>query len=204
VNRCLSDRTLMRVLAERATDNDRAHLAVCPVCTDALQRLNREMGVIRHVLATTTEPLTRPAPRGRRWFVPAAATLAAVAAGALLWTEVVLWKGLPSPLTPSPADEAQAEQISTALASVSAELFSVKVELAPELSESPALAPPAGDDSDTGCDGTGDPAAMGCPDLLGVVEAPDWVTAAVDLGFADSRDGDDLGDMADLPDSAEP
>ena len=66
---CLSDRALMRVLAELGTLAEDAHLAACALCAARYCRLRGEMDMIRHVLVTTPEP-SAPAVAAPRWRVP--------------------------------------------------------------------------------------------------------------------------------------
>lgn len=117
MKRCLTDRALTRVLAELGKPDERAHLAACLACAARCRRLQNEMAEIAHVLAATPEPRVRTMPATRRW-IAAAATLAAVVAGAWLSRET----GSRIPVPPgSPRDP----QMATAMADITAVLFSV-------------------------------------------------------------------------------
>ena len=47
MSRCLSDKALMRVMAELATPAEQAHLAACAACAARWREVSGEMGRIR-------------------------------------------------------------------------------------------------------------------------------------------------------------
>jgi Spy/CpxP family protein refolding chaperone len=97
------------------------------------QRLRNGLSTIRQVLRTTDEPRRREVP-SRLQRVAGVAALSAVAVALLLLIEVTAWKAL----QPEP-DMTSAEQIETALADVTAALFSAEGELARVVSAEAAL-----------------------------------------------------------------
>jgi len=122
MSRCLSDKMLLRVVAELGTPAQHSHLTTCAMCAMRHRRFSGELGMIRQVLVATDEPRWRAVPSRLRT-VAGMAALSAVAVAALLWIEVTAWKAL----QPAP-DVASAEQIETTLADVTAALFSVEGE----------------------------------------------------------------------------
>ena len=132
MSRCLSDKALMRVVAELGTESDKAHLAGCVTCTGRYRRITGEVDLIRQVLVTTTEPGRRAVSRWRS--VAAVAAFAAAGVAALVWVEVTAWKAI----QPEP-DLAQAAQMSATLADVTAALFSVDGEPKAALADGPAV-----------------------------------------------------------------
>ena len=119
MSRCLSDDALTRVLAELATDAERAHAASCTACTRRARRVRHELTTIAAVLHDTPEPRPRAAVLRRRW-LPAAVGLSAAALALLLWIEVAVWRAV-TPVPPT----MQPQEVAAILADVSASLFSL-------------------------------------------------------------------------------
>jgi hypothetical protein len=158
VTRCLSDETLVRVLAELATEGERAHLATCASCGERQRRLLADVDTIVDVLATTPEPRVRPAPVTRRW-VPVTA-LSAVALAAVIGLDVIVWKAIqPDPEPP------QTRQMTAVLADVSAALFSLDGEPAQMIGEGLVSTLDPDDDSSPSCEGPGEPGEADCPEV---------------------------------------
>ncbi|HXJ82224.1 MAG TPA: hypothetical protein VMS64_26525 [Candidatus Methylomirabilis sp.] len=119
MSRCLSDKALMRLVAELGTAAERSHVATCAACAARQRRVGHDLDRIRQVLLTTSEP-PRHVTQSRRWSVVGVTGLAAVAVAALVWIEVAVWN------TIQPAeDPASTEQVEAALEDVTAALFSV-------------------------------------------------------------------------------
>jgi hypothetical protein len=119
VSRCLSDDALTRVLAELATDAERAHAASCTGCARRARRVRHDLTTIAAVLSETPEPRARAAVLRRRW-LPAAVGLSAAALALLLWVEVAVWRAV-TPVPPT----MQPQEVAAILADVSASLFSL-------------------------------------------------------------------------------
>ena len=119
MTRCLTDDALARVLAELATDAERAHLASCATCARRWRGARHELTTIVGVLRDTREPRPRAVVLRRRW-LPAAVGLSAVAVGLLMWVEVAVWRAV----TPAPPTM-QPQEVAAILADVSASLFSL-------------------------------------------------------------------------------
>ena len=169
MSRCLSDNALARVTAELGTTSQQSHLTSCARCALRHHRLRSGLSTIRQVLRTTDEPRRREAPsRLRR--VAGVAALSAVAVAALLLIELTAWKAL----QPEP-DMASAEQIETALADVTAALFSVEGEPARFVSEGRTEAALLRDgDASAECDTPPGVAPALCPEsVLGVEDTTD-------------------------------
>jgi hypothetical protein len=167
MSRCLSDKALMRVMAELGTPAEQAHLAGCGACALRWRKASAEIGRIRQVLLTSREPLRRAASRPWR-SIAAAAGLVAIAVGALVWIEVTVWK------TIQPAEDlASASQIEAALADITAAIFSVDGDPPRALAEDlDRTAPgPDGDLVSPGCDEPGWVDEAECSDTLSGLEA---------------------------------
>jgi hypothetical protein len=136
MSRCLSHDALARVLAELATDAERAHVAACAACARRSRGLRQDLTVIAGVLRETPEPRRRTAVLRRRW-LPAAVGLSAVALALLLWVEVAVWRAV-TPVPPT----MQPQEVAAILADVSASLFSVTGGPAGTPSTPPALGDP--------------------------------------------------------------
>lgn len=117
MKRCLTDRALIRLLAELGKPDERTHLAVCTHCAARYRRLESEMAEIAHVLVATPEPRVRTMPTTGRW-IAAAAALAAVVAGA--WFSLETGSRIQVP-PGSPRDP----QVATAMVDITSALFSV-------------------------------------------------------------------------------
>ncbi len=187
---CLSDRALMRVVAELGEPAERAHLATCTDCAARHRRLTGEMDMIRHVLVTTVEPSLPARQAPRRW-VPALATLSAVVmVGALLWIEVAVWKAIRSQ-----SDAEPAPQVADILADVSYALFSVDGEPTSVRAQSPLVALDHASEVDGVCDGFPWPDEQaGCesaPSGLEEADEPIEVAAVEDNVF--ERENSDQG-----------
>jgi hypothetical protein len=177
MSRCLSDKSLMRVLADLGTEADLTHLDSCPACVARRRAISGEMDRIRQVLLTTPEPLQRSAPRPRRSII-AVAGLATAAVGALLWIEVTVWRTI----QPSP-DSTGVEQVEATLADVTASLFSVSGEPTPAFAESP-VAIRLAQESETGA-GCDEPRWLDeaeCSDTLSDFEEPQ---DSIEMGTAE-------------------
>lgn len=116
---CLSDDALARVHADLASISERAHLAGCAACTGRSRQMRRDLDLITAVLRDTREPVTRVAPRRRRW-LPAAVGLSVAAVTLLVWVEIAVWRAV-TPVPPT----MQPQEVATILSDVSASLFSV-------------------------------------------------------------------------------
>lgn len=116
---CLSDDALTRIMAELATDAERAHLASCAVCARRSRSLRHEMEMITGVLRDTPEPRPRAAVLRRQW-LPAVVGLSVAGLALLLWVEVAVWRAV-TPVPPT----MQPQEVAAILADVSASLFSV-------------------------------------------------------------------------------
>ncbi len=166
MSRCLSDETLMRVAAELGTEAELAHLATCAACATRHRRVTGEVDMIRQVLVSTTEPRRRTAPS--RWrSVATVAALSAAAVGALVWIQVAAWK------TIQPTTDPAQEQMSAALADVTATLFSVDGE--PRLAPSESLVVTALEqdgDAEARCDELAGLDDAGCPATLSSLDDP--------------------------------
>src|SRR5262249_48380804 len=119
LSRCLSEKTLMRLLAELGTPAQHAHVEVCPLCAARYVAITRDVDGIRKVLATTRPMATRG------WVVPTwppalGLLVAAAMITLLVSTEISLWHALHA----DPEDDA-AQTMTTALADISTVLFSV-------------------------------------------------------------------------------
>jgi hypothetical protein len=132
MSRCLSDDTLTRVLAELATDVERAHLASCAACTRRSRSMRHELEMITGVLRDTAEPRPRAAVLRRRW-LPAAFGLSVVAVALLMWVEVAVWRAV-TPVPPT----MQPQEVAAILADVSASLFSLTGNPGASVATSPA------------------------------------------------------------------
>ncbi|HEU4439257.1 MAG TPA: hypothetical protein VFT36_08400 [Methylomirabilota bacterium] len=119
MTRCLSDDALTRVLAELATDAERAHLAACAACARRSRGARHELASIAGVLRDTPEPRPRVAVLRRRWLPPAVG-LSALALALLMWVEVAVWRAV-TPVPPT----MQPQEAAAILADVSASLFSL-------------------------------------------------------------------------------
>ena len=119
MTRCLSDEALTRVLAELATDAERAHATSCTACARRARRARHDLTTIAAVLSETPEPRPRAAVLRPRW-LPAAVGLSAAALGLLLWVEVAVWRAV-TPVPPT----MQPQEVAAILADVSASLFSL-------------------------------------------------------------------------------
>jgi hypothetical protein len=170
---CLSDRALMRVLAELGTLAEDAHLAACALCAARYCRLRGEMDMIRHVLVTTPEP-SAPAVAAPRWRVPGLAALSAVVlVSALLWIEVAVWKTIESTSDPEPG-----QQLADVLANVSSALLSVDGEPASVRASSLLTALDHGSEPDGVCDEAASPESGCASALSGLEETEDPVEVA--------------------------
>ncbi len=139
MSRCLSERTLMRLIAGGGREAQRAHLAACDRCEARYRAIGDALDHVREVLLHTEPPL-RSAPLLARYWMPA--TAAAVASLALLvWVEITVWRAV----TP-----AQPEEVTAFLSDLSATMFSARDALA------------AGDDGASG-PFSADGLASGCP-----------------------------------------
>jgi hypothetical protein len=165
MSRCLSEKALLRVLAELASGDERAHLATCSACAARRRALSVEMETIARVLATTPEPRMQTVRATWRW-VPAAAALAAAAVGALLWIEVAAWKAI----QPVP-DPPRTQELATALADLSSALFSMDGEPDHVLAEGVVEALEQDDERDAICDGPMGFGEVECADALSDAEA---------------------------------
>jgi len=125
MSRCLSDDTLTRVLADLATDAERAHAASCTACARRARRVRHDLTTIASVLRDTPEPRPRAAVLRRRW-LPTAVGLSAAALALLLWVEVAVWRAV-TPVPPT----MQPQEVTAILADVSASLFSLTGSPAP-------------------------------------------------------------------------
>lgn len=119
MSRCLSDDALTRVLAELATDAERAHAASCTACARRSRRVRHDLTTIAGVLRDTPEPRPRAAVLHHRW-LPATVGLSAAALALLLWAEVAVWRAV-TPVPPT----MQPQEVAAILADVSASLFSL-------------------------------------------------------------------------------
>ena len=119
MSRCLSDDALTRLLADLATDAERAHAASCTACARRSRRMRHGLTTIAGVLRDTPEPRPRGAVLRRRW-LPAAVGLSAAALALLLWVEVAVWRAV-TPVPPT----MQPQEAAAILADVSASLFSL-------------------------------------------------------------------------------
>lgn len=152
MSRCLSDRTLMRLVAGGGFAGQRAHLTGCPRCASRHRLLVLDLAAIKDVLLNTDPPAARGRARHRAWVPTLAAAVVAVAV--LVWLEVSVWRAVtPASLPP--------EEVTAALAEISTTMFSTSGpspagmdERLPELSLT--------DDPATWCD-DGDPVSLfGC------------------------------------------
>src|SRR5207249_3285011 len=92
MSRCLSERTLMRLIAGGGREAQRAHLAACDRCEARYRAIGDALDRVREVLLHTEPPL-RSAPLLARYWMPAIA--AAVASLALLvWVEITVWRAV--------------------------------------------------------------------------------------------------------------
>jgi hypothetical protein len=168
MSRCLSDKALMRVLADLGSETDLSHLASCATCAARRRKVSGEVDRIRHVLLTTPEPVRRTAPMSRRSMV-AVAGLTAAAVGALLWIEVAVWKKI----QPTP-DPTGVEQVEATLADVTASLFSVDGEPARVFAASVVTTGLEQDsDTGTGCDEPQWLDEAECSDAVSDLEEPE-------------------------------
>jgi hypothetical protein len=170
VTRCLSDKALIRVIAELGSPADHAHLAACATCTARRQEVSADLRRIRQVLLATPEPARRAVPRPRRSLV-ALTGLGAAAIAAFIWVEVVAWR------TIQPAEDlTSVEQVEAALADVTAAIFSVDGEPGAVLGEGVM---PAGLDQDEGDAGCGEPGRLDEAECVDAgqsgAEVPDWI-----------------------------
>ena len=179
MKRCLTDRALTRVLAELGKPDEHAHLATCVACAARCRRLQNEMAEIAHVLAAQPGPRVRTMPATRQW-IAAAATLAAVVAGAWLWRDTGSAIRIPPG---SPRDP----QAATAMADITSVLFSVDGE--PRRRAVP-LEPDATPEAD--CETTAPVAGIYCPggalDLGEGTGALDLEVNGQSSGRAEGRD----------------
>ena len=115
MSRCLSERTLMRLIAGGGREAQRAHLAACDRCEARYRAIGDALDRVTEVLLHTEPPL-RSAPLLARYWMPAIA--AAVASLALLvWVEITVWRAV----TP-----AQPEEVTAFLSDLSATMFSAR------------------------------------------------------------------------------
>ena len=119
MSRCLSERTLLRLVAGGGREGRRAHLHACSECTARYRAIVSDLDRVTDVLLNTEPPRWSPSLLPRYW-VPA--TAAAVAAVALLvWVEITVWRAV----TP-----AQPEEVTAFLSDISAAMFSTRDALA--------------------------------------------------------------------------
>jgi hypothetical protein len=146
MSRCLSERTILRLIAGGGRDPQRAHLAACHRCDARYRAIGRDLDRVTQVLLHT-EPQHRPPSLLARYWMPA--TAAAVAGLALLvWVEITVWRAV----TPT-----QPEEVTAFLSDLSATMFSARDARA------------GGGDSGLGAFSDDSP-AVGCsPDPLGII-----------------------------------
>jgi len=146
MSRCLSERTLVRLIAGNGRENQRAHLAACDRCDARYRAIGRDLDRVTDVLLHSEPPRQSPSLLPRYWVPVTAAAVAGIAL--LVWVEITVWRAV----TPAPSEE-----VTAFLSDISATMFSARDALA------------AGDDSGPGAlsDGGG---AGGCSsDPLGIL-----------------------------------
>lgn len=145
MSRCLSERTLLRLVAGSGLERQRAHLRQCDECTLRHRAIVSDLDRVSDVLLHTEPPHWSPPFLARYWLPAAGAAVAAIAL--LVWVEITVWRAV----TP-----AQPEEVTAFLSDVSAAMFSTRDALAA---------------SDTGSGTTADDGlSIGCPsDPLGIL-----------------------------------
>jgi hypothetical protein len=188
MTRCLSDKALMRVVAELGSTADHAHLVACTACAARREKVSAEVDRIRQVLVTTHEPAARVVRRRRRSLV-ALAGLGAAAVAALLWVEVIAWRSI-QPVE----DLTSVEQVEAALADVTAAIFSVDGDPRAVLGEAVV---PGGLDQGEGGVGCGDPGQLDEADCVDAGQRGEEFPDSIDMDNAErtvlDTDGVDQG-----------
>jgi len=139
MTRCLSERTLLRLVAGDGRAEQHAHRAACARCDARYRAIMSDLDRVSDVLLYT-EPIPSTRSVLARYWMPL--TASAVAALALLvWVEIAVWRAV----TP-----AQQEEVAAFLSDVSATMFSTRDALAAQddttldpLSETDLFAPDA-------------------------------------------------------------
>ena len=148
MSRCLSERTLMRLIAGGGRESQRAHLAACDRCEARYRAIGDALDRVTEVLLHTEPPLRSASLLARYWMPATAAAVASLAL--LVWVEITVWRAV----TP-----AQPEEVTAFLSDLSATMFSARDALA--AGDNGASGPFSEDGLATGC--PSDPLAiLGC------------------------------------------
>ncbi len=115
MSRCLSERTLLRLVAGGGREAQRAHLAACGRCDARHRAIVSDLDRVTDVLLHTEPPRWSPSLLARYW-LPATAS-AAAAISLLVWVELTVWRAV----TP-----AQPDEVTAFLSDVSAAMFSTR------------------------------------------------------------------------------
>jgi ferric-dicitrate binding protein FerR (iron transport regulator) len=106
MKRCLSERTLWLIHEGAAREQDTAHLEGCLDCTARYRHIDDDLGEITRALRDHPSPIRRPARRGRRRWITAAAIVAGF--GLLAGGEAILWRESKALVDPRPETTAEA------------------------------------------------------------------------------------------------
>jgi hypothetical protein len=116
MNRCLSERALLRAHMTEATGAEHAHLRLCADCAERFDALVEDLHAIDAILTKTPPPaqLTSRVPRWRMGWAPAAACVGLLA---VVVSVISLRRPTPPPMT------SRSSNVSGFAADVSAALF---------------------------------------------------------------------------------
>ena len=115
MSRCLSERTLLRLLAGSGREAQRTHLAACRRCGVRYRTILRDLDRVTDVLFHTAPPRWSPSRLTRHW-LPASASAVAALAVVLIWVENTVWRaGAP----------AHQEEVTAFVSDVSSVMFSM-------------------------------------------------------------------------------
>ncbi len=136
MNRCLSDRALLRLHVGGGRSAQQYHVDGCWRCADRAERLRRDVDRITWVLAETLEPHPIRAGMTRRWLP--AISLALVAVAAVVWVESAVWRAAtPVTLVEPPTEAAPLlRDISTVMFSISGDPTISGADLLADLTQS--------------------------------------------------------------------
>jgi len=115
MSRCLSERTLLRLIAGSGREAQRAHLAACRRCGVRYRAILRDLDRVTDLLFHTAPPRWSPSLLTRYW-LPASASAVAALAVVLIWVENTVWRaGAP----------AHPEEVIAFVSDVSSVMFSI-------------------------------------------------------------------------------
>jgi hypothetical protein len=144
MRRCLSERALLKLVADADRTADRAHLAACGLCDARYRAIMRDLDRVSDVLLHSEPPPWSRSVLARYWLPATAAAVAVVAL--LVWVEITVWRAV----TPAPPEE-----VTAFLSDLSTTMFSMGDAVAAT--------------DEVGADASDDTLAAGCSsDTMGV------------------------------------